>query len=100
MPEYWCRVENDGTYYLFIAQPLAKNLSYPLYSGQSYMKELDYRTLTLHVNGKTIQQTITFNPYQSLLLKIMPDGQAEFQDITFTPKDPIVRPREPQKTYF
>lgn len=100
LPEYWCRVENDGTYYLFLAQPLSKDLKYPIYSGQSYMKESIFRDLTLNINGKVIHKKFEFKPYQSLMLKITPDGKMKLVDISFIPKDPVIRPHEQQKTYF
>ncbi len=100
LPEYWSKVEKDGTHYLFLAQMLAKDLKYPVHSGQSFMDKSDVKELTLHINGKTIQQKIEFKPYQSLMLKITPDGEVEFIDITFTPKDPIIRPKEKQRMNF
>ncbi|HUM46795.1 MAG TPA: glycosyl hydrolase [Chitinophagales bacterium] len=100
LPEYWCRVEQDGTYYLFLSQPLSKDLQYPVYSGQSLMKQSEFRDLELYVNGKTIRQKFEFKPYQSLMLKITPNGEIETIDITFIPKDPVVLPHEQQKTYF
>ncbi|MBX7108644.1 MAG: hypothetical protein K1X61_08375 [Chitinophagales bacterium] len=100
LPEYWCREESDGTKYLFLAQLRSKDLQYPVYSGQSLMMKSDYRELTLHINGKVIHQQFEFKPYQSLLIKISPDGKMKFVDITFVPKDPEVRQREQQKTYF
>lgn len=100
IPEYWCRVTDDGTYYLFLAQWPSKKLTYPLYSGQSYMTESVFKELALSINGKTIKKNFEFKPYQSLLLKIRPDGEMESIDITFIPKDPVIRPRELQKTYF
>jgi hypothetical protein len=87
-------------HYLFLAQPLAQDLEYPICSGQSIMKQSIFRELTLHVNGKTITQKFEFKPYQSLMLKISPDGNVEMIDIGFIPKDPIVRPKEQQRTYF
>lgn len=100
IPDYWCRVEKDGTHYLFLAQWPAKDLKYPVYSGQSIMQESDFAELSLYVNGKEIKQRFEFKPYQSLMLKINPDGQIEFVDIDFVPKEPIVRPREKQRMYF
>lgn len=100
LPEYWCRKEADGTYYLFLAQPLSKNISYPIYCGQSSMKTSEFRELTFHINGKTIHQTFEFKPYQSLLLKFSPDGKMSQIDISFIPKDPVILPHEKQKTYF
>ncbi|MEO1416708.1 MAG: glycosyl hydrolase [Bacteroidota bacterium] len=100
MPEYWCRVEADGTHYIFLAQMPAKGLAYPVYSGQSFMDSSDQKMLTLHVNGHTIEETFEFAPYQSLMLKISPDGTWEFVDIEFVPKNPVIRPREPQRMNF
>ena len=100
IPEYWCRVEEDGTHYLFLAQSLSKDLKYPVYSGQSHMDQSHFRELTFNVNGKSISQNIEFKPYQSVMLKISPDGKIELVDISFIPKDPIIRPREKQKMYF
>jgi glycosyl hydrolase family 106( putative alpha-L-rhamnosidase) len=100
IPEYWCRVEEDGTHYLFLAQWPSKDLKYPLYSGQSYMAQSNFKELTLNINGKTIRQNFEFKPYQSLMLRIAADGEVEFVDIAFLPKDPIIRPREKQRMYF
>jgi hypothetical protein len=100
LPHYWCRVEKDGTHYLFLAQMPAKDLVYPIYSGQSYMKQSDFSELTLTINGRTIRQKFEFKPYQSLLLKISPKGKVESMDITFVPKDPVVREREVQRMNF
>jgi len=100
IPEYWCRVEKDGTHYLFLAQGHSKDLKYPVYSGQSYMYQSDFKELTLNVNGKAIKQNFEFKPYQSLMLKISPNGEVEFMDITFIPRHPIIRARVKQKMYF
>lgn len=100
IPEYWCRVDGDGTHYLFLAQWPSKDLKYPVYCGQSIMEQSDFSELTLHVNGKTIEETFEFKPYQSIMLKISPNGKIEFMDIGFVPKEPVVRPREKQRMYF
>jgi hypothetical protein len=100
LPEYWCRVEEDGTHYLFLAQWHAKNLMYPVYSGQSFMDSSSKHNFTFHVGGKAIEQELVFKPYQSLMLKISPKGEVSFEDISFVPKDPEVRPREKQRMYF
>ena len=100
IPDYWCRVAEDGTYYLFLAQWPSKDLKYPVYSGQSFMDKSDFSKLTLNFNGKTVTKTFEFKPYQSLLLKISPNGELEQLDIRFVPKNPVIRPREKQKMYF
>ncbi len=100
LPDYWCRIDQAGNYYLFLAQPRSKDLAYPIYSGQSRMNQSDFRTITIHVNGKTIRKTLEFKPYQSIMLRINPQGHVRPVDITYRPKAPVVRPREPQKMYF
>ncbi len=100
MPEYWCRVTEDGTKYLFLAQPASKNLEYPIYSGQSYRSETKTVEIKLNIGNKLKSMKLKFKPYQSILLKIGPHGKTNFVDISFYPKDPIVRERLPQKMYF
>jgi hypothetical protein len=100
LPEYWCKVDKNGTHYLFLAQANSKNLLYPIYSGQSTMTESKFQELTLNVNGKTIKQRFEFKPYQSLMLKISKKGEIKFMDITFVPKDPVIKPREKQRMHF
>jgi hypothetical protein len=100
LPDYWCRVEKNGTYYLFLAQPLSKDLKYPIYSGQSLMKQSDFRDLTFTINGMTIKQKIEFKPYQSVMLRITTAGIIELMNINFIPEEPIVRPREEQRMNF
>jgi hypothetical protein len=100
LPDYWCRVEEDGTHYLFLAQRASKDLKYPIYSGQSFMKESEFAELTININGKSIKQKFEFKPYQSIMLKISPKGKMTFMDITFHPNDPVIRPREEQKMNF
>jgi len=100
IPEYWCRVTEDGSHYLFLAQWPSKDLKYPVYSGQSYMDQSDFRELALNINKKRIKQNIEFKPYQSVMLKVTAEGEVELVDISFIPKEPVIRPREKQKMYF
>jgi hypothetical protein len=100
LPGYWCRVEEDGTHLLFLAQPLSTYLTYPLYSGQSLMKQSVYRKLKFAIAGKTFTQDVEFKPYQSVALKISANGKVQQIDVTFIPREPVVRPREAQKMYF
>jgi hypothetical protein len=100
IPDYWSRVESDGTHYVFLAQRPSKNLLYPVYSGQSLMSQSDFRELTFNIKGKSIHQKLEFKPYQSLMLKISPKGKIAYVDISFIPKEPVVRPREEQRMNF
>lgn len=100
LPEYWCRVEEDGTHLIFLAQWHAKDLLYPVYSGQSFMDQANEYQFIFNIAGKSVEQVVFFKPYQSVVIKISPAGDVSFEDISFVPKDPIVRPREKQRMYF
>jgi hypothetical protein len=100
LPEYWARVQNDGSLILFLAQPKSKRLMYPIYSGQSIMKESIKQDFTINYNNKRHQLSIEFKPYQSVMLKIPQKGKPKLLDIEFTPKEPKVRPKEKQRMHF
>jgi hypothetical protein len=100
LPNYWCKVDQDGNAYLFLAQWKSKNLIYPIYSGQSYSNVNLSMPLTINYNGNRSEIDILFKPYQSIMIKITPSGETELLDISFNPKHPIIRPREKQRTYF
>ena len=100
IPAYWCRKADDGSLYIFLAQKLSKDLVYPIYSGQSFADSSYTRTLTLHANGRTIKQDFIFKPYQSLMLKVSPNGKLSYEDISFMPKDPVILTREKQRMNF
>ncbi len=100
LPAYWAREQKDGSLIVFLAQSKSKDLGYPVYSGQSYMKESEWNDLTFNYAGNSIVKKIEFKPYQSVALRISTNGDIEFIDINYIPEDPIVREAEPQKTYF
>jgi hypothetical protein len=100
LPEYWCRVTKTGTAYIFLAQPLAKDLVYPIYSGQSFMKETVKSNITVNYINHELELDLEFNPYESKILKISANGEVEEMNITFEPKSPIVRPKEKQRMNF
>ena len=100
LPDYWCRVDVEGNYYIFLAQLPAKDLKYPLYSGQSFADSSMTLELSFQMQNIEIEETVVFNPYQSLMLKVSSVGKLEYLDINYVPKDPVVRPIEKQKMYF
>ena len=100
IPAYWCRVLDDGSARVFIAQHSAKKLMYPIYSGQSIMSESKNQKFEFTYNGKTHVMDLEFKPYQSLMIRIPKKGKPFFEDISYTPKDPIVRKREKQRMNF
>lgn len=99
LPDYWARVDGNDTY-IFFSHPLAKDLKYPVYSGQSFSDSVIKRKVIVTVGKESVELDLLFNPYQSLLLKIDQQGRTAFMDIGFVPKDPIVRPKEKQKMNF
>lgn len=100
IPSYWCKVDEVGNHYLFIAQKYAKGLVYPVYCGQSMMDKADVLELKFNVNNHLIEHKLVLDPYQSAFIKIDQNGHLELLDIEFIPKDPIVRPKEKQRMYF
>ncbi|MBL4578506.1 MAG: hypothetical protein JKX74_08540 [Flavobacteriales bacterium] len=99
LPAYWCKVDSDGAHWIFFAHPLAKNLTYPLTSGQS-RSGVRIRNVEITVHGVTTEVRLEFQPYQSLLAVIADNGAPKFYDISFTPKDPVVKPKTVEKMYF
>ncbi|MDC1394956.1 glycosyl hydrolase [Bacteroidia bacterium] len=100
LPEYWSRVDSDGSTLIFLAQWPSKNLAYPIYNGQSYVKESINSKFIINVNDREHNLNIEFKPYQSVMLKISEQGDVEYVDIDYYPKVPKIYPRIPQRTYF
>jgi len=90
--DFWCRESSDGLY-LFIANPRAQKLTFPMEFGQSLNDKTEIFTIQLNYNKKTQPIQLVFKPYQSLLLHISPNLKVEFIDIEFMPKIPIYRKR-------
>lgn len=99
LPEYWCRNVND-TLYCFFGQPQTSEVAYPMVSGESFSQHSSIRNMEVHYMGKTIHMTLRYAPYQSLMYKIFPDGTFEEIDITFIPKDPVIKEPTKQRMYF
>lgn len=100
LPEYWGRVQQDGSLLLFLAQWPAKDLLYPIYCGQSASQETITSVFTLNYGGKIQEIRIDFRPYQSVMLKIDKRGKVEQIDIGYTPNEPLILPREKQRMSF
>jgi hypothetical protein len=90
LPDFWARVDGDETI-IFFANPKAQNLQLPLQYGQSLATEDVYRPVEITIGSKTTPVTLTFKPYQSILLTINGNGSIRFVDITFQPKTPLVQ---------
>ena len=69
IPDHWCRVTNEGDYIIFLAQPLAKGLEYPIYSGQSIMEEGVHKMLQFRADNLTIEKEIEFKTISICFVK-------------------------------
>jgi hypothetical protein len=99
VPAYWARQEGDDVY-IFFAHPFCKDLAYPIYSGQSWSDSTLVRPVVITTSGQAVEVDLRFAPYQSLLVRVNNAGKVAFEDIRYVPRDPVIRPREPQKMYF
>jgi hypothetical protein len=88
LPEFWCRTDGKSAF-IFFANPLAKGLKYPLSYGQSLQTEDIFTEVEINFGGRAFHVQLRFEPYQSILLKIDPDGSYDFMDIGFVPKTPV-----------
>lgn len=85
IPEFWCRKTRTG-YSVFLANPQAKNLTYPLKYG--YSLEGGDRVIPLKFNLPygSMERTLTFRHNQSILLNISENGIEEV-DVKYGEKD-------------
>lgn len=91
IPRHWCRIDGK-TLYIFFPNPKSDRIKFPMEYGQSLQNETINCPITLNFNHQTFNQTLSFKPYQSLLLKI--DGnKIEKIDIEYIPKTPIKKQR-------
>ncbi|MHC5109432.1 MAG: glycosyl hydrolase [Planctomycetota bacterium] len=88
LPDHWCRVLDDGTHYIFFANPKARNLKLPLSYGQSLMEEDITVPVTITVNGVSRRRELKFAPHQSLLMSVSREREPRMIDIAFHPKRP------------
>ncbi len=79
LPDYWSRVDK-GTHVIFFAHPLAY--------GQSLTTQNHRIPARIHTGKTTVETTLVFPPYQSLMLEIDADGKLRMLDIALQPKTP------------
>ena len=84
LPDFWIRQDN-GTYYVFVANPLTQTIEYPLDYGYAFTDPGATRNITVNHHGKSEAYTLNFKPMESLLLKIDANGIQQV-DLGFTPK--------------
>ena len=83
LPDLWIREEND-TYYVFMANPMAQTITYPLTYGQAFTDKGTTRTITVNHHATTETLTVAFRPMESIMLKIDKKGVHQI-DLDFTP---------------
>jgi hypothetical protein len=88
LPDFWCRQDGDD-FYLFFANPKARGLRYPLAYGRSFTDRTVKREIELTLGGRRRPVTLTFEPYQSVLLRATRQGDVELLDVTFEPTTPV-----------
>ncbi|MCC7371556.1 MAG: hypothetical protein IT306_24265 [Chloroflexi bacterium] len=91
LPPYWAR-QGAGELLIFFAHPLAQGVRYPLLYGQSYAEAAVERTVTLSYGGVSQQVTLTFEPNQSLMVRLTRSGEFGLLDLDYRPPTPVRDP--------
>ena len=85
LPDFWCRQDEDELY-IFMANPAAKNLKYPLKYGQAFEDKGSQRDIVVNTSAGPQNVRLNFRPNESLMLKVNDKGKVEFVDLNFTAK--------------
>ncbi len=74
LPFFWCRKDGDQ-YYIFFANPIARDFTYPVKYGQADTKETLQRNITVNIEGKSTAMNLVFQPGESLLVEFKSNGK-------------------------
>ena len=85
LPEFWCR-EDKGERYIFIANPAACRMRYPLRYGQAFEDKGTVLDVEIHTSRGMKPYTLNFKPNQSILLKINAKGHIDEIPLDFEAK--------------
>ena len=85
LPDFWCRKDGNELY-IFVANPAAKNLKYPLRYGQAFEDQGSSHNITINTKAGAQSLTLNFKPNESLMLKVAANGTVEQIDLGFTAK--------------
>ena len=88
LPYFWAR-EGAGELLIFFAHPQAREVRFPLTYGQSFSDTAVEQTVTLSYSGISQRVTLTFEPYQSLLVRLTRSGEFGLLDLDFRPPVPV-----------
>lgn len=86
LPDWWCR-EDDSTYYIFIANPSAQALTYPLRYNQAFEDSGSKREIRINVGNISHTLQLNFKPNESLLIEVeKQSGKYQLVDLAFSAK--------------
>ena len=85
LPDFWCRQDGEEQY-IFVANPAAKKLKYPLRYGQAFEDQGSERSMVVNTSAGPQSLQLKFRPNESLLLKVDKQGKVEVIDLGFTAK--------------
>ena len=91
IPDFWCRIDGD-TALIFFANPDSMDVHYPMTYGQSYAVDTLQVPLVITFGGRSVEITLIFEPYRSLLVEIPAKGAPRLHDIAFCPGIPSTQP--------
>ena len=84
LPDFWIRQDGEN-YYVFVANPLAQTITYPIEYCYAFRDKGDERRITVNHHGKSEEIMLRFKPMESLVLEITPKGVKQV-NLGFTPK--------------
>ena len=73
IPDFWCREDGD-TLFLFFANPLSENVSYPMEYGYALRDTGSRRDIVINHHGRSEAYILDFRPGESILLEVFPKG--------------------------
>ena len=85
LPDFWCRQDGEELY-IFVANPVAKKLKYPLRYGQAFEDQGSVRNVVVNTVAGSQSLQLNFHPNESLMLKVNKEGKVEVIDLGFTAK--------------
>ncbi len=85
LPDFWCRKDGEELY-IFVANPAAKGLTYPLRYGQAFEDKGSQRDMIINTKAGAQSVKLNFKPNESLMLKVTSEGKVELIDLGFTAK--------------
>lgn len=87
LPDQWFRKDGD-TLYVFLANPAASKLKYPVPYGIADSLGTNHRSLTINYGGNQHKTDIEFRGTSSVLLKVVPGEGPVIRELRYEPGKP------------